>query len=126
MTVSPSGASARRRVATGSRPARLLLEADDAQAVGALDRAARPAAATPASTRSSVVLPLPLGPSRPSRVPGVISEVEVGDQPAGRRATSSRPRATSSRRGLRRCEAVKSMPAVGRAAAGPRVLAAPR
>ena len=69
--MSPLGQSAspQRRRRVERRPA--LLEHHRAQAVGPRRRCRRRAAISPASTRSRVLLPLPLGPSRPSLMPGV-------------------------------------------------------
>ena len=82
MTVSPSGASARRSDWSGSRLARCCSKRTRRRPSA---RSISPAsgASAPASRSSSVVLPLPFGPMRPTRVPGAIAR--------SRSRTSGRP-----------------------------------
>src|SRR6266851_6110822 len=108
LTVSPSGARARRSDSERSSPGRCCSNRT-MRSPSARSIVPASGASAPASTLSRVVLPLPFGPIRPMRVPGVM----VTSRPWTRLRPPSdfaRPRATSSRR-ERRPEAVKSMSA---------------
>ncbi len=108
-TASPSGASARRSGRSGSSQARCCSKRTVRRPSA---RSIKPASGSrvPASRLSSVVLPLPFGPMRPTRTPGVMIRSSPRTSPRPPRALVS-PRATSSSR-VRRPEATKSMPAV--------------
>ena len=93
-----------------------LLEHHHAQAVGPGDACRRQAESRPPSTRSSVLLPLPLGPSRPSLVPGVsVRSIPAKRDAAGRRAALAMPAAVSS---LRVCRPRGDEVDAGRAGGG--------
>ena len=104
----PRGRAPAAATALGSRPGRCCSNRTT-RSPSARSIVPASGASAPASTLSRVVLPLPFGPMRPMRVPGVMmrSRFRTSVRPPSDLAS---PSATSSRR-ERRPEAVKSMSA---------------
>ena len=76
----------------------VLLEVNDPQLIRALESPAS-GSSSPVSSRSSVVLPLPFGPTRPTRIPAVSAKFRPVEQRLALRPSSSslqaRPAASS-------------------------------
>ena len=118
-TASPSGASARRSGSVGVQARRGAGRSGPAAGPRRARSRRRRARRCRRAASSSVVLPLPFGPMRPTWVPRMMarSRPRMSGRPP---SAFDSPRATSSLR-VRRAEAASSMPAVPPAAARPGV-----